>query len=92
MPIMELFLRMWLRDRKLSRAAKRTTETIQVLGNMYYAIYRVNTKTGAYEITKGSDFVIQELGEEQGSYNELLQVIISSLDEWTGEDCACRGS
>ena len=55
---------------------------------MYYAIYRVNTKTGAYEITKGSDFVIQELGEEQGSYNELLQVIISSLDEWTGEDFA----
>ena len=81
-------LSMWLRDRKLSRAAKRTTETIQVLGNMYYAIYRVNTKTGAYEITKGSDFVIQELGEEQGSYNELLQVIISSLDEWTGEDFA----
>ena len=71
-------LSMWLRDRKLSRAAKRTTETIQVLGNMYYAIYRVNTKTGAYEITKGSDFVIQELGEEQGSYDELLQVIISS--------------
>lgn len=77
---------MWLRDRKLSRTAKRTAETVQVLGNMYYAIYRVNVKTGAYEMTKGSDFVIQELGEEQGSYDNLLQVISSSLDEWTGAD------
>lgn len=77
---------MWLRDRKLSRAAQRSAETIQVLGNMYYAIYRVNVKTGAYEITKGSDFVTQELGEAQGSYDDLLRVIISSLDEWTGED------
>lgn len=77
---------MWLRDRKLSRAAKRTTETVQVLGNMYYAIYRVNIKTGAYEATKGSDFVIQALGEQSGSYNDLLQVISSSLDEWTSQE------
>lgn len=77
---------MWLRDRKLSRTAKRTTETVQVLGNMYYAIYRVNVKTGAYEMTKGSDLVIQELGEDRSDYDDLLRVIASSLDEWTGED------
>ena len=44
---------MWLRDRRLSRTAQRTTETIQVLGNMYYAIYRVNAQTGSFEMTKG---------------------------------------
>ena len=77
---------MWLRDRKLSRTAKRTTETVQVLGDMYYAIYRVNIKTGTYEITKGSDFVMQELGEGQGDYGDLLQVISSSLDEWTSQE------
>lgn len=77
---------MWLRDRKLSRTAKRTTETVQVLGNMYYAIYRVNIKTGTYETTKGSDFVMQELGEGQGDYNDLIKVISSSLDDWTRED------
>ena len=79
-------LGMWLRDRKLSRTAKRNAETVQVLGNMYYAIYRVNVKTGTYEMTKGSDFVKEELGEDQGDYNDLLKVIISSLDEWTGEE------
>lgn len=79
---------MWLRDRRLSRTAKRTAETVQVLGNMYYAIYRVNIKTGAYEMTKGSDFVIKELGEGRGDYDDLLRVIVSSLDDWTGEDFA----
>lgn len=77
---------MWLRDRKLSRTARRTAETVQVLGNMYYAIYRVNVETGAYEMTKGSDFVARELGEGQGDYNDLLRAIASSLDEWTGEE------
>ena len=79
---------MWLRDRKLSRTAKRTTETVQVLGNMYYAIYRVNIKTGAYEVTKASDLVMKELGKGQGDYDDLLRVIVSSLDDWTGEDFA----
>ena len=79
---------MWLRDRKLSRTAKRTSETVQVLGDMYYAIYRVNVETGIYEMTKGSDFVIQELGEELGRYDDLLRIILSQLDEWTGEEFA----
>ena len=77
---------MWLRDRKLSRTARRTTETVQVLGNMYYAIYRVDIKAGTYETTKGSDLVVRELGPETGSYDDLLRVIVSSLDEWTGEE------
>ncbi|MCI9352275.1 MAG: response regulator [Lawsonibacter sp.] len=79
---------MWLRDRKLSRAAQRTTETVQVLGNMYYALYRVNMVNGTYEMTKGSDFVKRELNAEKGDYNELLQIIGSSLDEWTRAEFA----
>lgn len=77
---------MWLRDRRLSRTAKRTTETVQVLGNMYYAIYRVDIKTGTYEVTKASDLVMKELGDGQGDYDDLIKVIASSLDDWTGED------
>ena len=77
---------MWLRDRRLSRTAERTVETVQVLGNMYYAIYRVNVEQGSYEMVKGSDFVLHELQDDQGSYDDLIQVIVSSLDEWTGED------
>lgn len=79
-------LGIWVRDWRISRSAKRTADTIQVLGNMYYAIYRVNVETGSYEMTKGSDFVIQELGEGRGNYDDLLQAITSRLDPWTGED------
>lgn len=79
---------MWLRDRKLSREARRSNETLQVLGNMYYAIYRVDTKTGVYEMTKGSDFVLEKLGDAPGDYNDLLQVIVSNLDDYTQEDFA----
>ena len=77
---------MWLRDRKLSRKAQRATETIQVLGNMYYALYRVNAVDGTYEMTKGSDFVQHELQSQRGDYNELMKVIASSLDDWTGAE------
>ena len=79
---------MWMRDRRLSRTAQRTTETIQVLGNMYYAIYRVNAQTGSFEMTKGSDFVKRAFHKEKGDYPDLVKVIVSSLDEWAGEDFA----
>lgn len=79
---------MWLRDRKLNRLARRTAETVQMLGNLYYAVYRVNIKTGVYEMTKGSDFVMRELDNGRGDYNDLLKVLVSSLDDWTGEDFA----
>ena len=77
---------MWLRDRRLSRRAKRSDETVQVLGNMYYAIYRVDVAAGTYEMTKGSEYVMRALGRDRGSYDDLLRAIVSSLDQWTGED------
>lgn len=77
---------MWLRDRRLSRRAKRSDETVQVLGNMYYAIYRVDVAAGAYEMTKGSDFIRRTLGKERGSYDELIRTIAASLDQGTRED------
>ena len=77
---------MWLRDRRLSRTAQRNAETVQVLGNMYYALYRINVDTGTYEMTKSSDFSRQALPCQQGDYNDLLKVIISSLGDWTEED------
>jgi len=76
----------WLRSRSLSRTARRTAETVQVLSNMYYAIYRVNVETGAYEVTKASQRVFQKLGDRPGDYGDLLQVILSSLDQQTGEE------
>ena len=77
---------LWLRDRRLSRSARRIDETVQVLGNTYYAVYRVNVATGTYEMTKPSGYVLKRLPEETGPYEELLNVLRSGLDEWTGVD------
>ena len=77
---------MWLRDRRLSHKAQRAAETVQVLGNMYYALYRINVVNGTYEMATGSDLVQQELASPTGDYSDLMQAIISSLDEWTGAD------
>lgn len=79
---------MWLRDRKLSRATRRSSEILQVMGNIYYAFYRVNMVTGTYELTKPSDYVRERITDHTGDYNRLLEVITSALDDWTGEDFA----
>ena len=83
---MAVALGMWVRDNRLSRSAKRAAETVQVLGNMYYALYRVDVKAGTYEMTKASDYVHQMLPGRQGSYEDLLRVIASSMEEWTREE------
>lgn len=77
---------MWLRDRKLSRATRRSGEILQVMGNIYYAFYRINIVEGTYELTKPSDYVRERLTDHTGDYNRLLEVITSALDDWTGED------
>lgn len=77
---------MWLRDRKLSKTAKRTAETMQVMGDIYYAFYRVNIVTGIFEMTKPSPYVRERMEGATGEYSELLKVIATALDEWTSED------
>ena len=84
--LLAVALGMWLRDRRLSHKAQRAAETVQVLGNMYYALYRINVVNGTYEMATGSDLVQQELASPTGDYSDLMQAIISSLDEWTGAD------
>ncbi|MCI9156616.1 MAG: response regulator [Lawsonibacter sp.] len=77
---------MWQRDRKLSRTAKRTNETVRVMGDIYYAFYRVNVITGVFEMTKPSPYVREQLSAKTGDYSDLLRIIASALDEWTSED------
>ena len=56
-----------------------------MLGNSYYAIYRVDVDKGEYEMTKGSDYARQQL-PYKGSYEALLTVLLTVLDErdWAG--------
>lgn len=74
-------------DHKLRKRIRRADETVQVLGNLYYAVYSINLGNRTYEMIKGSDYVRQCL-PYRGAYKRLLEVLVSCMDEETGRDFA----
>ena len=62
------------RDVRTHARMERTNETVRVLGNFYYALYRVDYGQGTYEMIKGSDYVRARL-PETGCYEDLQKVI-----------------
>ena len=68
-----------LRTIRANALVKRTNETVRVLGNSYYALYRVNIGLNTYEAIKGSDYVRKQLAM-QGCYEELLDVIAEFIE------------
>lgn len=77
----------WIRERRLRRYIEDNNDTIQMLGNSYYAIYRIKMEDSTYEMIKGSEYVRQRL-PYNGPYEELLNVLISCMNEETRWDFA----
>lgn len=77
-----LLLFFGLRERLARRKTARAAETVAALGNLYYAIYRVNVGRGSYEVIKGSEYVLQQL-PPTGPYENLMQVIGQLIDKET---------
>lgn len=77
----------WVRDRKFRRYIQDKNDTIRMLGNSYYAIYRVEMEDGTYEMTKGSEYIRKRL-PETGPYEDLLNMLVNCMDEETGQDFA----
>lgn len=63
---------LWRKEEQKKRSIRRTNETLQMLGNCYYALYRVNICRETYEIIKGSDYIQEHLSKE-GKYENLLE-------------------
>lgn len=53
---------------------ERTNETVRVLGNSYYALYRVDYGRDTYEMIKGSDYMRARL-PESGAYGDLQKAL-----------------
>ena len=60
------------RDVRTSARVERTNETVRVLGNSYYALYRVDYQKETYEMIKGSDYVRGRI-PPTGPYEDLLR-------------------
>ena len=67
------------RSGRVNRLMKRTNEAVRVLGNSYYALYRVNFENDAYEMIKGSGYVRERL-PQSGKYSELMRVMLEAIE------------
>ena len=73
-PCILIIIFITVRNFRLGTKMDRANETIQVLGNQYYAIYRVNYEEDTYEMIKGSEYLRERL-PKSGPYPQLLQVV-----------------
>ena len=73
------------REVKVNAKMERTNETVRVLGNSYYALYRVDFGQGTYEMIKGSDYIRGRM-PSIGRYEELLQVMQEVIDDDSREE------
>ncbi len=62
------------RDLRLSSQVERTNETVRVLGNSYFALYRIDYQNETYEMIKGSDYVRGAI-PSKGPYSELIKMV-----------------
>ncbi len=69
----------WHAQRAL-RLIDRTNETVRVLGNSYYALYRVDYGKNTYEMIKGSEYMRKRL-PPKGCYGELLEVALGRIHQ-----------
>ena len=76
--LMVLFLHSW-RYVRANRLMERVNETVRVLGNSYYALYRVNFNRETYEAIKPSELVRKKL-PQSGPYHRLLQLMVEAIE------------
>lgn len=76
-----------IRDYRLNRKMRRTDDTVRALGNLYYAIYRVNYKTGMYEAIKCASDTQSQISVT-GRYADLLHTIQAVVARSTYEEFA----
>lgn len=73
------------KDMRTQQKMERTNETVRVLGNSYYALYRVDFGRGTYEMIKGSDYIRSRL-DPTGNYVLLLNMIGEVLEDDAREE------
>lgn len=69
----------YYREISLNRKIEETNEAVRVLGNSYYAIYRIEFNKGTYFMLKGSGYM-QELLSRSGNYQVFLETLIEVIE------------
>ena len=76
---------MMFREYAEKRKVKYISDTLKILGDTYYAIYRINFEDGTYETIKSSPDVRDVLGK-RGDYRHLIKTVGSVVEKNTYEE------
>ena len=76
---------LWRKGSQLREHLLRVSAMIQALCNSFYAIYRVDLKSGRYEVLKRSHDSRIHL-KKYGPYQEMLQAFVTDMDQETGRE------
>ena len=78
---------MYMRSKRMSKTVESMYEVVRVMGNVYYAVYKIDFKRGTYTRLKGKD----HLGDnfpENGNYNDLLARMLMYVSKDTYDEFA----
>lgn len=78
---------MYMRSKRIAKAVESMNEVVRVLGNVYYAVYRVDYVKGTYIRMKGSNHLGADTSAE-GDYNYLLQKMLKYVARDTYDEFA----
>ena len=82
---------MWLRESRAAKRNLRATDTIRALCNSFYAIYRIDTQNGTYDMIKGTEHAKKALSRI-GPYEDFLNTACAFLEPDTAEEMRCAFS
>lgn len=69
----------YYRDICLNKKIEETNEAVRILGNSYYAIYRIDFKKEKYFMLKGSGYM-KELLSQVGNYQVFLDILLDVIE------------
>ncbi|WP_294440957.1 ATP-binding protein [uncultured Slackia sp.] len=77
-----LVIAIMIRGHLDSRRMKHTEDTLKILGDTFYAIYRIDYNAGTYETIKSSPDVREGLGHS-GAYSHMLSMVGDVVEKRT---------
>ena len=74
-----------IRSYRENKRAQHTADTLKILGDTFYAIYRVNYRAGTYETVKSSPDVREKLGAS-GDYEYMISIVKDVVENRTYQE------
>ena len=78
---------MYLRSKRMTQTVESMNEVVRVMGNVYYAVYRIDYNKGTYTRIKGKEHLGPSV-PESGDYKDLLAKMLKYVSKDTYDEFA----